>query len=255
MAKALLVDTTKCTGCKACQVACKQWNELPAERTEFKGSYQNPADLSASTYTIVKFKEVTNKDKLDWFFRKHQCMQCTDAACLQVCPAQAISQNELGYKERDEAKCIGCGLCVSSCPFNVPRMQENPKKAKSCVSCRDRVIAGKPTACSKACPSGALSFGERKDLLQVAYMRLAQLKKENPQVNIYGEKELGGLGVLYVLASPAKNYDLPVEPQVPKQVSFWQDLYQTKEFASCLPEKLLELIAYYSDKAGTSRKV
>jgi formate dehydrogenase iron-sulfur subunit len=252
MAKALLVDTTKCTGCRACQVACKQWNELPAEKTEFKGNYQNPPDLSAITYTIVKFNEIQDRGDLRWLFRKHQCMQCTEASCIKVCPVEAITKNELGFKVRDLQKCIGCGLCVTNCPFEVPRLAEKERKVKDCLFCSDRVTKDKSPACSKACPSGAISFGERKDLLQSAYMRLSELKKAHPRVYLYGENELGGLGVMYILTHPPEVYDLPLNPQIPKEVSFWQDLFKSVQIASLGTEKILELVANYLEKDKTS---
>jgi len=214
----ILIDTSKCTACRGCQVACKQWNEMPAEKTRFFASdgYQNPADLSGKTLTLVTFKEQTAGGNVQWLFRKHQCMHCTEASCVKVCPVKALSKHPDGYTVRDEAKCIGCGMCVMNCPFKVPKLNEK-HKAQSCRFCANRVQNGLTPACSKACPTGAITFGHRDELLAKAKERI---KVIGGKANVYGETQAGGLGVLYVLLDDPSVYGLPKTPKV-AQAGYW----------------------------------
>jgi len=217
----ILIDTSKCTGCRGCQVACKQWNGLPAEKTQFFGGdgYQNPKDLSGKTFTLVFFKE-RDEENLRWLFRKHQCMQCTIASCVNVCPVKALSKHPDGYTVRDRGKCIGCGLCVANCPFKIPRINEEDKKADSCRFCRDRVENNLIPACAKTCPSGAIQFGERENLLKIARDRVSTL---GGKANLYGETQCGGLGVLYILLDDPEVYNLPKSPKT-AEVPSWEEL-------------------------------
>lgn len=209
---AMLIDTSKCTACRGCQVACKQWNELPAETTKFFGGegYQNPADLSGVTFTLVKFKEVASNGDLRWLFRKHQCLHCTQASCVNVCPVKAITKNELGFTQRNLKKCIGCKLCVIKCPFKVPRLDKN-KKAQSCRFCADRVMNNLTPACAKTCPSGAIQFGERSAIIKIAKVRVDILGGKS---ELYGMTQGGGLGVMYVLKDSPDVYGLPTALKV-----------------------------------------
>lgn len=202
---ATLIDTSKCTGCRGCQVACKQWNGLPAEKTTFFGKegYQNPKDLSGKTWTVILFKERENGGK--WLFRKHQCMQCTIASCVNICPVKALSKHPDGYTIHDRKKCIGCRLCVANCPFKIPRLDEK-NKATSCKYCSDRVSNNLSPACAKTCPSDAIQFGNREELLKIGKERVASL---GGKANLYGEKQAGGLGVLYILLDEPDVYELP----------------------------------------------
>ncbi|MBU0765406.1 MAG: 4Fe-4S dicluster domain-containing protein, partial [Bacteroidetes bacterium] len=124
--KAFLIDTTRCIGCRGCQVACKQWNELPAEKTEFFGGpgYQNPAHMSATTFTLINYHEVTENGELkDWVFRKDQCQHCLEPACASACLVGALHKTENGPVIWDSSKCIGCRYCMISCPFDVPKFE------------------------------------------------------------------------------------------------------------------------------------
>ncbi|MGD9146207.1 MAG: 4Fe-4S dicluster domain-containing protein, partial [Anaerolineae bacterium] len=120
---ALLLDLGKCTACRGCQAACKQWNDLPGEETQNWGSYQNPADLSYDTYTLIHFDEHEHEDgSLTWLFLNQRCLHCTDAACVDVCPTGALAYNEMGFVSFEEEKCNGCGYCSQYCPFGIPRL-------------------------------------------------------------------------------------------------------------------------------------
>ena len=233
--KAILFDSTRCIACRGCQVSCKQWNEtdevIPAEQNGVDavnlGSYENPPDLSPTTWLTIKFFEKSEGDSLEWLFSRRSCMHCTDAACVDVCPSGALSHNEYGFVTYDKDKCIGCGYCSQHCPFDVPRLNTNVVtgvgKMDKCTLCTspslDRISAGEMPACVKTCPTNALVFGEREELLARGQGLVESLKAGNskayPNATLYGEQELGGLHVLYVLADSPEVYDLPEDPQFP----------------------------------------
>ena len=214
--KAMLIDVSKCMACRACQVACKQWNQLPAEKTHFTGSYQNPPNLSGKTWTLINFIEPEDGETR-WLFRKQQCLHCTDASCVLVCPAGAAKRREDGIVVIDQKSCTGCKDCVESCPFNTPQYDPETGTVRKCTFCLDRVENGLEPACAKACPTGAITFGEREEILQLAKKRQSVLTERNPAdaPRIYGEKELGGLGVLYLLPEKASVYGLLENPRLP----------------------------------------
>lgn len=222
--KARLIDTTRCIGCKSCQVACKNWNQLPATQTEFTGSYENPPDLHPEIWSRVKFNEYAESDSIKWYFSFISCMHCAKPGCMPVCPANAITLTELGVVKVDHERCIGCGLCKSACPFHIPRIGELTGKsvAWKCTFCYDRISNGHTTACAKACPTGALSYGDLNDKLAEAETRVAVLQ-DNGNVNarIYGKDEMGGLSVIYVLADSPDKYGLPADPQVSLSSYIW----------------------------------
>ena len=164
---AKLIDTTKCIGCKACQVACMEWNDLRDDIGTNIGAYQNPHDLTASSWTLMRFSEVENaKGDLEWLIRKDGCMHCQDPGCLKACPSPgAIVQYANGIVDFHEENCIGCGYCITGCPFNIPRISKKDHKAYKCTLCSDRVAVGLEPACIKACPTGALVFGTKGNVL------------------------------------------------------------------------------------------
>lgn len=211
--KATLIDVSKCMACRGCQVACKQWNNLPAEPTTNGGTYENPPDLSPSTVTRVIFREVATEGDFKWLFRKHQCMHCTQAACVELCPSNAAYSNEFGFTEIDPQRCIGCGVCEKFCPFEVPHVDYETHKARKCWFCLDRVTNGLEPACVKTCPTGALKFGDRSELLDYAHQVMAQSR--DGKTYLYGENELGGLHVLYLLSEDPVAYGLPKRPVAP----------------------------------------
>lgn len=224
--KAFLVDTSKCQGCRGCQVACKQWNGLPAEKTEFfEGpEYTNPGKLSAKTWNHVIFFPIdrTDANRPIWTIMHKKCFHCADANCLNVCPERAIFKQD-GWTVIDQDKCIGCGACVNVCVYKVPELSEIDyvndagqkilKKAKShkCNACtlNKREIP----ACVSVCPSDALRYDYRQRLIKYAQDRVQALKAEGfSRACIYGLDQYHGLGVITVLRDSPEKYGLPLKP-------------------------------------------
>jgi formate dehydrogenase iron-sulfur subunit len=213
--KAKLIDVSRCTACRGCQAACKNWNQLPAVETQFTGSYENPPEFQPTTWTRVTFNEDSSNGQVKWHFAKKQCMHCTDAACLSICPAQAIYHTPLGTVRIDQEKCVGCGACVGVCPFGVPRVDPNTKKSRKCTMCYERLTNDKKPACVTACPTGALSFGDRDEMIALGEERVDALKEKGyANAQLYGVDELGGLGVIYVLTESPAAYNFPEDPAI-----------------------------------------
>lgn len=253
--KAILYDATKCTACRGCQAACKQWNEndeyipAPADKTGVQaknaGSYENPPDLSLTTWLKMEFRELEAGSKLRWLFTRRACMHCTDAACVGVCPNGSLYHHELGFVAHNKNTCIGCGRCVAACPFQVPRVGRDTAgiaKAGKCTLCTtpglDRIVEGWEPACVKTCPANALIYGDRAELVTTANKRMQALRDKGwLNANLFGENKLGGLHVMYLLddspgvygvptepVSPAGVYVAPTEPVSPKSAIDWQNV-------------------------------
>jgi len=175
---AKLIDISKCIGCKACQAACMEWNDLRDEVGTTTGVYDNPRDLNEKTWTLMRYAEVEpERGKLEWLIRKDGCMHCADPGCLKACPAPgAVIQYSNGIVDFHEENCIGCGYCVTGCPFNIPRLSREDSKVYKCTLCSDRVAAGLEPACVKTCPTGAILFGTKEDMLHHAAGRVTDLK-------------------------------------------------------------------------------
>jgi formate dehydrogenase beta subunit len=216
-----LFDTGKCTGCRGCQLACKQWNNLPAKQTENWGSYQNPPTLQPNTYLIMRFQETSDDKGVKWFFRHDACMHCADAACVKACPTGALYYSEFKTVGKDLEKCIGCKNCVANCPFEVPKYDGVANKVFKCDMCESRIANTLPPACVKACPTGALKFGEKQHMLKMAAERVNELGGD---ANLYGDKFVGGTHLLYVLQEKPSVYEgLKLNPKVPLSVMIWKD--------------------------------
>ncbi len=202
MSKAILIDTTRCIGCRACQVACKSWHNLPGESTVFSETLSNPRYLDSNNYTRIIFREVVQPGgKLSWHFISRRCMHCLDPACASVCPVAALTRLADGPVVYDDDRCIGCRYCMMACPFQIPKFEWTSAVPliRKCDFCADRIAIGLEPACSTACPTETLLFGDRDALLKEAHRRIgAYPGKYYPEV--YGEKIVGGTSKLYLTA-------------------------------------------------------
>jgi formate dehydrogenase beta subunit len=223
---AKLIDTTLCIGCKACEVACQEWNDQAFQMGAYEGTYQTLPDLAPNFWNLIKFNEREQEGHLLWLMAKYQCMHCIDPGCLRACPAPgAIVQYTNGIVDFNSEQCIGCGYCMTGCPFDVPKLNPTTKKVQKCTLCTDRVAVGLPPACIKACPTNCLTFGTREDLLAQAESRVEDLKADGrPQAGVYNPQGVGGTHVIYVLAHAdhLENYGLPREPRIPWTVAVWK---------------------------------
>lgn len=233
---AKLIDTSKCIGCKACQVACMEWNDLRDAVGENAGVYDNPRDLSENSWTVMRFAEYENPSgNLEWLIRKDGCMHCADPGCLKACPAPgAIVQYANGIVDFHEENCIGCGYCITGCPFNIPRISKKDGKAYKCTLCSDRVAVGMEPACVKTCPTGAIVFGTKQDMTDHAEERIADLKSRGfDKAGLYDPEGVGGTHVMYVLHhadQPQLYSGLPAKPRISPLVALWKGV--TKPLAT-----------------------
>jgi formate dehydrogenase iron-sulfur subunit len=215
--KALLISPEVCIGCRGCQTACKSWNQLPGTDTKNTGTYQNPPDLNPDAYNIIRFSEIpSDANPMRWLFVSRRCMHCGDAGCMKICPAPgALYRTKEGAVAFDRDKCIGCKLCVAGCPFDVPRYDSQGKVSK-CHLCFDRIAEGMTPSCAKTCPTGAIKYGDRDELLASA--------KKAGYGKVYGESDLTGLGALFAFREPPKIYGMTENPAIPESVIFWHNV-------------------------------
>ncbi|MCG0239697.1 MAG: 4Fe-4S dicluster domain-containing protein [Firmicutes bacterium] len=226
---AMLVDTSECIGCKACEVACKQWNLNEARINQEPGTYQSHPHLDAQTWTLIRFVERTNdQGEVEWLFQKHNCMHCTEAGCVTACPTDALQYGNYGVVTLDQEKCIGCAYCEQACPFDAIHVDRNPfnpraQKAGKCTLCYDRITAGMQPACVKTCPTDCIKFGDRDALIEWGRQRVEELKARGfKNANLYGVDQLGGLHELYVLLEPPEVYGLPANPKISTWTKLWK---------------------------------
>ena len=228
---AKLIDESKCIGCKACQVACQEWNDLRGEIGSNVGVYDNPADLSASEWTLMRFAEVEQAGNLSGLIRKDGCMHCADPGCLKACPSPgAIVQYSNGIVDFKQEACIGCGNCITGCPFNIPRISKKDSKAYKCTLCSDRVSVGLEPACVKTCPTGAITFGARDDMVSYGEKRAKELQERGyANAGLYNPAGVGGTHVMYVLRhadKPEEYSGLPKDPSISPLVGLWKGAFK-----------------------------
>lgn len=208
MPKSFLIDTSRCTACRGCQIACKEWHELPANKTKQKGSHQNPPDLNPYNYKVVRFSESLENEKISWYFFPDQCRHCLDPPCVDVIqsyvPEGAVivdkATGAVLYTEK--TKEVDAEAVRASCPYDIPRKAEDGRLVK-CTMCFDRVSNGMLPACVKACPTGAMNFGERADMLDLAQKRLAEAKKMYPNAVL---ADADSVSVIFLLTDDPKKY-------------------------------------------------
>jgi len=225
---AFLTDATLCIGCKACEVACKEWNEVPADGMEWSGlSYDNTMSLGASTWRHVMFLEQPHaagpqsndlNDPFRWVFLSDVCKHCANAGCLEACPTGSIVRTEVGSVFVQSDVCNGCGYCVVTCPFGVIDRRQNDGRAFKCTFCYDRQKAGLVPACAKACPTESIRFGNLEELQERGRNRVHELRSRGYEdARLYDpvETSVGGLHAFFVILGEPENYNLPPAPEVP----------------------------------------
>lgn len=230
-------DTSLCIGCKACEVACKEWNALPAESLELTGmSYDNTKSLSATTWRHVKFIEKIEDERgerpsllrpfqSEWLMMSDVCKHCGKAGCLEACPTGALFRTEFGTVVVQSDICNGCGYCVPSCPFGVVEISVHDGKAHKCTLCYDRLKGGLEPACSKTCPTNSIQFGEVEDLHERAQKRVRSLHQMGvKEAYLYGAPGSGGatggieeLRAFFLLLDRPEIYNLPAAPRLPSE--------------------------------------
>jgi formate dehydrogenase iron-sulfur subunit len=224
--KAFLIDMTKCTGCRGCQVACKQWNQLDAEKTTFFSGegYQNPPMMSEHTFTRIKFKDYQKNGQNEFAFYKEMCMHCNEPACASVCPVGAFKKTKEGPVTYDAERCIGCRFCMVACPFGVPKYEWSKAfpLVKKCTGCYSRVKDGKKPACATTCAS-AITYGERGEMIKEAKRRMASRPEKYLQ-KLYGAEEAGGTSVIYLTALPFDELGFKHVTKRPLPSYTWQAL-------------------------------
>jgi formate dehydrogenase iron-sulfur subunit len=216
-------DTTVCIGCKACEVACKEWNQLPATNgganTLSGDSYDNTRKLDGIHWRHVKFIEQFSQDRSDgrWLMMSDVCKHCVQAGCLEVCPTGAIIRTEFDTVVIQSDVCNGCRDCIAACPFGVIGMNAVSNTAQKCTLCYDRMKVGLEPACAKACPTDSINFSTIAELRKMADARVRQLHGQGvTSAYIYGdEKILGGLNSFYLLIDKPEVYGLPTNPKLP----------------------------------------
>lgn len=211
-----LVDISRCIGCKGCEVACKEWNDLKVEPTENFGSFQSHEDLSPDTWLLMRFNEIEINGDLQWLITKDACLHCEEPGCLEACPSPgAIVQYENGIVDFNQENCIGCQYCIAGCPFDIPRFSQQTRTVHKCNMCVDRVESGLEPACVKTCPTNAISWGSKEDMVSLADEKVEVLKERGfKNAAVYDPAGVGGTHMTYVVphGDHLEDYGLPTNP-------------------------------------------
>ena len=249
MAKAVLLDLRRCIGCRACQVACKRWNDREATKTKLntdpKLEWTNPKDLSPQTYTYMRFVKLGEGDSLKWRFAKVQCNHCIDPGCVNACPTTALIKNPEGPVTYRKELCIGCGYCINACPFNVPRFDEDNKAIEKCTFCSERLKEGMEPACVQACPTDTLK------LMSLEEAKGKATQAEAQGLYTYGLREVGGTSWIYTSEVPLTDLEFP------KHTATKPGGYQTNMMAKVVGTgvfvgaALIAGLKYYSQRRET----
>jgi formate dehydrogenase iron-sulfur subunit len=221
-----LTDVSLCIGCKACEVACKQWNNLPSDGPlELTGrSYDNTGDLGATTWRHVTFIERHDDPGgpvTAWLMLSDVCKHCVHAGCMEACPTGAIIRTEFDTVLIQQDICNGCGYCVPACPFGVPQLGHDDGMAHKCTLCYDRLRYGMEPACAKSCPTDSIRFGPVQEMLELGRQRVETLQERGVDAQLYGDRALGGTGgigglnTLFVLTDAPETFNLPASPRLP----------------------------------------
>jgi formate dehydrogenase iron-sulfur subunit len=252
-----LIDVSRCIGCKACQSACLEWNDRHEEVGVNTGVYENPHDLTPESWTLMRFAEWENSEtgNLEWLIRKDGCMHCADPGCLKACPAPgAIVQYANGIVDFVAENCIGCGYCIKGCPFNIPRISKIEGKAQKCTLCSDRVAVGQGPACAKACPTHAIVFGTKDEMLTHAKGRIDDLQSRGfKEAGLYNPEGVGGTHVMYVLhhADQPEIYSgLPKNPKISPVVELWKGATKIAGLAALVGAVALGVVHHWVNGAN-----
>jgi formate dehydrogenase iron-sulfur subunit len=224
---AFLTDSTLCIGCKACEVACKEWNQIPNDGFDWKGfSYDNTGGLGHSTWRHVKFVEGgavpgiggNSPESFSWGFSSDVCKHCENAGCLEACPTGAIVRTEFGGVFIQPDVCNGCAYCVVSCPFGVVERNPEEGRAFKCTFCYDRQKEDLKPACATACPTESILFGEINELRETAQQRIGKLEADGfTDIHLYDPQDssVGGIHAFFIVRGDPRAYNLPPSPEVP----------------------------------------
>ncbi|MGF7184881.1 formate dehydrogenase iron-sulfur subunit [Desulfitispora alkaliphila] len=247
--KAMLIDVTKCIGCRSCQVSCKSWNNLDNNKTSFTNNMTNPPQTDGQTYTVVDFMDVEKGGKPAWRFIKRMCMHCLEPACKSACFAKAFDQRAGGAVVYEKRTCVGCRYCMIACPWWMLKYEWDkvfPAIVK-CKYCFDLIEHGKEPVCVTSCPT-AIDFGDRDEMIAMAKKRIA----DNPDKYVdyvYGEHEAGGTNVLYLSDVPFEDLGLPMDvPKEPLPNLTWKALTKVPYLAGGVGLTMTALYLYNSRK-------